>query len=101
MANALGTIIAGLLVMAVILLIGIPFAILNGWVLSWLWLWFVVPVFAVPALSMLQSIGIATVISFMTKQYVPTGDKAGEAWAYLILTPLVTLLFGYIIHSFM
>ena len=84
-----------------VILIGIPFAILNGWVLSWLWLWFLVP-FGLPAIGLVHAIGVSTVVGFMTKQYVPNKDgHAGEAYTFMILFPLASLAIGYIVHSFM
>lgn len=39
--------------------------LLNGYAFSVLWGWFIVPVFGVPALSVMQAVGIATLISML------------------------------------
>ena len=43
-------------------------SILRGWVLSILWGWFVVPVFSLPNLTVVQAIGISLIIGFLTYQ---------------------------------
>lgn len=92
-------IILGALLLAVLT---IPLILLNGWVLSWLWLWFMVPL-GLPVISLAHSIGIAGIVGFMTKQY--TSDKNEEEkyerMAYGLLAPFIALGGGYIIHSFM
>lgn len=84
-------------------------SIFNGYALSVLWGWFVVPTFGVPQLSVVSAIGIALIVSYMTHQI--TDDKKGEkgnfgetmaqATANAITKPLFALLFGYIVHLFM
>ena len=43
-------------------------AIFNGYTLSVLWGWFVVPTFGAPALDVVPAIGIAPVVGDMTQQ---------------------------------
>jgi hypothetical protein len=93
------TAILGALLFALILS---PFIILNGWVLSWLWLWFLVPL-GIPAIGVVHAMGITGVVGFLTKQYTETdGEKdRGEKLAYLVVAPFLALAVGYILHSFM
>lgn len=83
-------------------------SLLRGYALSILWGWFVVPVFGLPRLSVLQAIGIAMVVGFLTHQTdeykdndKSTKERMIEAVILAILTPLFALFFGYIVHSFM
>ena len=43
-------------------------AIIEGWVLTILWGWFMVPLFHLPELSLLFGIGLALIVSFIAKQ---------------------------------
>lgn len=38
--------------------------LLHGWVLSTLWGWFVVPIFALPALGLWQAVGLSLFVSY-------------------------------------
>lgn len=71
-----------------------------------LWNWLLVPVFEqLPTLDVVHAIGIAFVISFLTKATIPTeNETTSELVSSLvstaIITPLVALLLGYIISLF-
>jgi len=81
----------------------------NGWVLSILWGWFMVPTFGLPTLSMPQAMGIALVVSYLTYHYngVPAQEKEKTKAEKIIsvsmpiLRPLFTLGFGWVIHQYM
>lgn len=45
-------------------------AIMNGWALAMLWAWFIVPIFNLPTLSIVQAIGIGMVVSFLTRHSI-------------------------------
>jgi hypothetical protein len=76
--------------------------ILNGLALMNLWAWFVVPVLDVRPLSLVEAIGFGIVVSFLTKQHVDTrDDEAIIAIAYTVLSPLLALGIGYIVHLFL
>lgn len=92
---------------ALFLVLGIS-SILNGWVLSILWGWFISPVFGIPAITVGQAIGLAMVVSYLTYQHTENNaSKKDEKTSYyvglivaLLLRPLVTLGIGYIVHLF-
>lgn len=74
-----------------------------------MWLWFVVPVFHLPLLSVAYAIGVASTIRLIT--YQSDADTASEdessAWETLIKGTLKslflcggTLVFGYIVKQF-
>lgn len=52
----------GLAIVGVVALL-ILSSVLNGWVLSILWGWFLVPTLKLPPLTVVQAIGIAMVIT--------------------------------------
>lgn len=81
--------------------------VLYGWVLTILWGWFVMPVFHVLPLSLVQAIGLAITISFLTRtpQRTPTNDDdqlATIIWSLVVLFgyPLFVLLIGWIVQMF-
>lgn len=49
----------------------VPVTILEGWVLSILWRWFVAPALGVPVLTVAQAIGFALVVAFLRDRYEP------------------------------
>lgn len=74
---------------------------LNGWALSVLWGWFVVPVFNVNNLSVIQALGISVVVSFF-KGYQETVEVKKQQWVAafgkVASWPLSTLAYGWVIH---
>ena len=85
-------------------------SILNGYVLSVLWGWFMVPTFGLPDLSVAAAVGISLIVRYLTDQHKSSepknegetfGEKFGTAIGIAILAPLFALFFGWIIHLFM
>lgn len=79
-------------------------AILNGFVMSTLWGWFVVRMFHVAALSIPLAMGIAMLVGFLTYQYDPRkevekGDM-GRTIAFSAIYAITTLGIGAIVHIF-
>ncbi len=79
--------------------------IVNGYILSILWVWFLVPL-GLPAISVAHSIGVAMVASWLTYQHQSTTqedkDKALQNLAVVfIVRPLATLGIGYLVKQFM
>lgn len=93
------------------LIVYVPLLIYFTWagsvVLSHLWDWFIVPVFNLPSLTLLQAAGLALVVGYLTK--VPISSAKGEDdqvkhWTTVIfglLFPWITLLIGYVIYTLM
>jgi len=85
-----------------------PFqAIFNGWVLSKLWGWFMVPTFGLPALALPAAIGVAIVIAYLTHQYIDT-PEGSDLWESIIKAtlhsiwyPLLILAMGWCVQQFM
>lgn len=84
--------------------------VMRGWVLTVLWGWFIVPTFSLPELSIPAALGFTLIVSMFTqhltnKKSESTGKTkstlAGEIMGTAIGGPLVVLLLGWIIKSFM
>ncbi len=85
-------------------------ALLNGWVLSILWGWFIVPTFGLPKLSVVTAIGIALTVHYLTYQYHKEAkseqdDELGilfmRSFLFVIFQPLLALMVGWVVHKFM
>ena len=91
--------------MAVVLSMTIS-PIINGFVLSKLWLWFIVPIFGFAELSVIQCIGLLVVVMFIGSKY---NEKAGEDFwetlgkkiIFMFITAGYTLFIGWIVQSLM
>jgi len=96
-----------LIIVGVILLVPLSWLI-QGFVLSRLWEWFVTPVFEnVPALGIWQAAGISAVIGFLTyptELHQVVKDPEKEKWQsfvyILFFRPLLTFVTGYLIYRF-
>ena len=84
----------------------VPALILQGYVISWLWRWFVVPTFHTEVLPISIAIGLALFLRFTL---FPSGhqNKSLEGpnpfrnWIIIqYISPFFVLLGGYIIHCF-
>ena len=85
-------------------------AILNGWVLSTMWQWFIVPLFHAPVLTIPYAIGISLMIGMFSKSSSTSSDNKGEGtdWSKVIsallaifLSPLFVLFMGWIVRMFL
>jgi hypothetical protein len=83
-------------------------SVVNGFVLTILWKWFVIPVFSLPALNIPQAIGISMVIAFLTHQRVKNKDdnkEVFELWLslffYSVFYPLLVLGISWIVQLFL
>ena len=99
------TVLGGIVGFVVLMVLS---SIFNGYALSVLWGWFVVPTLSAPALSLVPAIGISIVVSYLTYQhhnYVEKEQSFGTQVLYgtitAIIRPSLALLFGSIVHSFM
>ena len=84
-------------------------AILNGYALSVLWSWFMVPTFHLPPLGIVPAMGMAMVVSFLTyhydedkaKEQASQSERIGKVCMSIILRPVMALILGWVIHQFM
>lgn len=73
----------------------------NGFVLSVMWGWFVVPVFHVPELGLWQVVGLAMVLQLFAGQTSVAREKtedAGKAFMNVFLLPFLILGLGWLVH---
>ena len=71
----------------------------SSWVVTRLWLWFVVPQFHMAPIPLPVVIGLHAMFSL----YVRTSSKKPEwidLWLHSLLTPALALGIGYIAHLF-
>ena len=83
----------------------------NGWALSMLWGWFVVPTFQMPDLRIVEAIGLAMIVSFLTAtRQTNTGGKGDqtslrekiiEYSSWMIVYPVMAVGIGWIVYQFM
>ena len=89
------------------LLILIGGSIAGGWALSVLWGWFIVPVFGLPALSVVQSIGIILITGYITnkpsqgKDERDTTEQIISNLSHVFVMPLFSVGIGWIVLQFM
>lgn len=91
------------------LLILMPLAVfLNAYVLSVLWLWFIVPL-GMPVLSLTTAVGIAVIVSLFQQTHQSKENdktesaeaKIGKAFSLVLAKPLGALAVGWLITLFM
>lgn len=75
-------------------------ALINGYVLSMLWAWFMVPLFRLPSLSVVGAMGLALIVTYLTVN-MPKKQEETD-WAYLIMGAIVKwtffLFLGWLFH---
>jgi hypothetical protein len=92
-----------LIVLVLFLSFAILTYILNGWALSLLWYWFVVP-FGIPEIGISWAIGLGILFSLLTNHNEPKKNDEtdnGKLSAFAVVRPLLAVAVGYIVHSFM
>jgi len=81
--------------------------IINGFVITKLWLWFIVPTFEADPLRLVEAIGLMFLINYIKakRDKEADKDKFWEQFAtnmiYLILMAGFALLSGWIVQMFM
>ncbi len=91
------------------LFVSVLSATLNGWAFAVLWLWFVVPIFDVPQLTIPTSIGLMLVVAYLTRWWdtveAPPEDEFSEllfkAVVISVSKPLFALVFGAIVKCWL
>lgn len=82
-----------------------PVAIWRGYVLSLLWLWFIVPTFNAPVLSVAVAMGVSVIAGLFTANLSKSKEDEESDLPYTffvgLITPALSLLFGYLISVFM
>jgi len=73
------------------IVIDIPLVLMSGFTLSVLWSWFIVPLFPVEELTLIQAMGLGMVISYTSRNQI----KKPEDVDY------VPFIFEHVVSSFM
>jgi uncharacterized membrane protein YesL len=79
-------------------------AAIEGFVFSYLWLWFVTPL-GVPEISLIHAIGMCALFDFISYHYYDY-KKSEEvplatSISYILIRPLVVFIVGYLLKLFM
>jgi len=93
--------IALAMILALLMLLGFY----NAWAISLLWGWFIVPAFALPALTILQAWGLAIFVTYLT--YHPQSNQHNkDLTAYFIgevvkfmTKPLIAVGIGWLVKT--
>lgn len=82
-------------------------SIANGWALSTLWTWFVMPVFAVKALTIPYAIGLSLVISFLVPKKGDSNQAKKDSATVVIESlaqafggPILSVFLGWMVFQF-
>jgi hypothetical protein len=81
------------------LLFILPLGVWEGWVVSQLWSWFVVPL-GVQQLGIWHAAGLSTLVTVPLATYKPDPDIKAMLW-FAAYAPLVAYGVGAIYHAFM
>lgn len=92
-----------LLILAGLLAVMVTATLLDGWVISVLWAWFMVPIFDLPTLTLVQAIGVGVVVSTFTARTTiyKNQEVSSATWIAVFTVPLFSLLMGWVVHLFM
>jgi hypothetical protein len=92
----------GLLAIIILIVAGVVvLSIARGFVLSYLWQWFVVP-FGLPNIGVAHAIGISLIVSFLTYEGAKTDNKdVAEAISGPVIQLVVVFAFGWLVHAIM
>lgn len=77
--------------------------LIRGYVAAIFWQWFIVPLFEVNALTVVQAIGVILLVFLVTpnSRETPRDDNAVKQQIAVGLSwPLVTLFLGWLVHLF-
>lgn len=90
------------------LIITVLIMLIDGLVISQLWNWFVAPTFGITTLSLVQSMGMALLLSYFKKDIFTEKkeEDTEEQYAFRILIqsalrPIVAVIFGLILTMFL
>lgn len=103
MTTAIGACIAILGLFAFITLMIAAVSVVNGFILSTMWGWFIVPLFGLPALNIPAAIGISMVVSLFAYRRPEKNKDMKEAWADLataIAGRFIVLFAGWVLKSY-
>ncbi len=105
MNKSAGTIVGAVLAFAAW---AVLYIFVYGWALSTLWLWFIVPVFAVPALPVVNAVGLSLFIAALNAPNMQdvasediSSEELGQKMISALFRPLMVVGFAWVLTLFM
>jgi len=95
----------GIIILAVIGVVG--GALMQGWALSTLWAWFIVPLFGVPLMPVGYAIGVSLLVGTLLfntstpKSNMTTSEQIGLVIGKVFVAPILSVFMGWIVLQFM
>jgi hypothetical protein len=87
---------AGVFSPFLIFALAVPLVLLKAWVLTWLWNWYIVPIFHVAPLRMIFAFGLSLTINYLFPRNESSSKEGIAAIWQAIFSPLLALLLGWI-----
>lgn len=94
-----------------VMLLTIPLVIvglfINGWAISTMWGWFVVPIFALPSLTIAQAVGVSCLLSLLKpsssdrRESRDTIEIIGNMISEALFVPVIAVGFAWIVTLFL
>lgn len=78
--------------------------LIQGWAISILWAWFIVPIFTIPQISITQSIGLAIFMGVFSQYRAPKKEESQKPLQDMmsqLLKPLIAVGIGWIVKGFL
>lgn len=79
----------------------VALSVYHGWALSILWGWFVVPAFGMAPLNIPTAIGLSSIGAYISGTNCVSRQDGGTLWASILLGPLISLGFCWIVKQWM
>lgn len=75
----------------------------SAFVTKVMWNWFCVPAFGVQTISLGVAMGLGFMVAYFRVQVntKPPDFYDSKTWNHIVLSPAVTLFFGWLIHTFL
>lgn len=76
--------------------------VLDAWALAILWTWFVVPLFNVPNMGLIDAAGISLIVNFLIREARKTDEEIdwAKTIAKVLVPPLTSVGIGWILMQF-
>lgn len=88
---------AGVLSPFLLILLVVPLVLLKAWVLTYLWKWYVVPMFGLPPLRLVFAFGLSLTANYLLPSHTENGKQNGATLlVQLVISPFVALALGWI-----
>ena len=108
--TSIGTVIVacliGIPIVILVMLLATPAMLLQAWVMTVLWGWFVVPFISLPVMTMKTALGMVVLSGLLRFQVYckderePT-EKVITGLCHMFVAPLVTLFIGWVVYTWM